>query len=439
MANFISEDYSDISIEDVEDWNDLVLHPQEDEIGVSSPEITGFAGESHGEDARARVASTSASTGSASSPSDEPKTKKKKKSSSTTTSSDKPVRTSTTKAYFVLPPEAREDLQSSRKDIVKGILEGVSSDDQFSGKYGYGGDVRKLASNILSKESTDSFECLGEYIICLLDLVGSLSKTPIGPALQDDTFKKFHEFRMSKESKKHWDSFLAMNEFHPISIVDNILYQHMLEKLLDLIVVRVGGHQRPEQMTKEGEPNDGDHDAQVLRYIAGFVPYALLKRYRRSKQSLAKEYAAILQSWKATEDGKTMAPSFLSYTVAWIEMQNRGGLFCVTDDVFRLFWAMETASKGFLARSNLNAMKNVNVRDTITEKCAKDKHVLQLWNTLTAPCSHKTNMQPLFLTIINYWTKIRIHAFVKASNLVQKTKKTSLKGEKSLRKELVKK
>ena len=63
-------------------------------------------------------------------------------------------------------------------NIVKGLLGGVSSDDQFSGKYGRGADVRrKLASNILSKEDMDSFECLSEYVIFLLDLVGSLSKT----------------------------------------------------------------------------------------------------------------------------------------------------------------------------------------------------------------------------------------------------------------------
>ena len=43
MANFVTEDYSDISIEDLEDWNDL--HPNEDEIGVSATEIPAFVGD----------------------------------------------------------------------------------------------------------------------------------------------------------------------------------------------------------------------------------------------------------------------------------------------------------------------------------------------------------------------------------------------------------
>ena len=53
----MSENYSDISIEDLEDYNNLAFHHKRDEIGDSSPEITDFAGESHGGD----VASTSAS------------------------------------------------------------------------------------------------------------------------------------------------------------------------------------------------------------------------------------------------------------------------------------------------------------------------------------------------------------------------------------------
>ena len=123
--------------------------------------------------------------------------------------------------------------------------------------------------------------------------MGSLSETPIGAGLQDETFKKFHAFRMSKEDKEHWDAFLVINNLHCLPIVDNIFYQYVLEKLLDLVVVRVGAHQKPEQVhvTKDCGAGDNDHNAQVLRYISGFIPYALLKRYKRSKQPLAKESA----------------------------------------------------------------------------------------------------------------------------------------------------
>ena len=173
-------------------------------------------------------------------------------------------------------------------------MEAASSDDQFAGKHGYGTNVRKLASEILSKESTDSFESLSEYVRYLLDIVDSLSETPIGAGLQDATFTEFHAFRMSKEKKEHWDTFLLINNLHCLPIVNNILYQYVLEKLLDLVVVRVGAYQKPEQEVQDDGASDNDHDAlEVLRYISGFIPYALLKRYKRSKQPLAKEYSAI--------------------------------------------------------------------------------------------------------------------------------------------------
>ena len=114
-----------------------------------------------------------------------------------------------------------------------------------------------------------------------------------------------------------------------------------------MVVVRVGKEQTPSSTEKEAtEPRAqfDDRDDQVLRYIAGFIPYTLLKRYR---------YSALLLNWKAKEDKDTQAPSFLSETIAWVEMQNSGGLFTVSNEVFRFFWALEKVSKPFPSEEKL--------------------------------------------------------------------------------------
>ena len=125
------------------------------------------------------------------------------------------------------------------------------------------------------------------------------------------------------------------------------------------VVVRVGKEQTPSSTEKEAtEPRAqfDDRDDQVLRYIAGFIPYTLLKRYRKCKTTIAKEYSALSLNCKAKEDKDTQAPSFLSYTIAWVEMQNSGGLFTVSDEVFRFFRALEKVSKPFLQKKSLSTL-----------------------------------------------------------------------------------
>lgn len=454
MAEFTTEDFSEISIEELDDWNELVLHPYDDEIGISTKEIPDLSGDNDHKRSPISIASSSAS-GTADDPvSSEPpaKTKKtskalssasgtavkkKKTSSSKNPTEAKRNKSATTKAYFLLSMDSRKELQSSSNNTVRDILNSALTDEQFAGRHGYGSSVHKLANHILLRVEEDAFHSLSNNIVCnVLDLVDGLGQTPIGAGLQDETFKQFHIICTSKEKKGEWDTFVS--ELSCVPIVSNLLYQYILEKLLDFVILQVGKDQKPtESEVVDSRAGDMEHDAKVLRYIAGFIPYALLKRYKRSKAALAKEYAEILQTWKAPEDAGTVAPSFLSYTCAWIEMQNRGGLFTVTDEVFRFFWAMERISKSFLCKKNLNSLKTLNMKETLTMKCKNDEKVVKLWKELTATCSMKIHVEPLFTAIINYWAKIRIYAFVKAYNFFQtEEKKTSHKGEKSLRKEL---
>lgn len=339
--------------------------------------------------------------------------------------------------------EVRCELQGASKDTVAEILDSVSSAEQFSGEHGYGSDVRKLACQMIARKGDASFAVLCAHTINnILDLVQDLNKTPIGSGLQDETFKRFHSLRTCKEQKVEWNTFLQDNNLDSSkAIVGTLLYQFVLETALDKVVLEVGKRQDSscEDTERKKSQDDGDREAQILRYISGFIPYALGKRYQRSKQTLAKEYETILQSWRSTNDEQTMAPSFLSYTVAWVEMQNRGGLFIVTDDVFRFFWALERISKGYL-NQNICSLKNKNLKENLTAKCRNNENVLKIWKSLVQSCSVKIDVEPLFISVVNYWVKIRIFAFVKAYNLLRKdTKKTSLKGEKSLRKELLKK
>ena len=175
---------------------------------------------------------------------------------------------------------------------------------------------------------------------------------------------------------------------------------------------------------------------QVIRYIAGFVPFSLIKKYKKMKSEQGKNYASLLKVWQVNNEETIIAPSFLTYTVTWLNLQNRGGLFKVNDDVFRFFLSMEKVSGRLLRKDQLRTMSSTNVSETMMEQLQANNHVTA-WDNITSTCTFST--KTLFVAVLKKWINIWINAFVKAINILTKKKKqASKKGEKSLRKELAK-
>lgn len=73
----------------------------------------------------------------------------------------------------------------------------------------------------------------------------------------------------------------------------------------------------------------------IVRYAAGYVPYKLLNKYKKSKSASdsVKSYTECLM--KMGVDGPE--ESFLAYTEEWINQIDRGGLFHISDLSFMLF------------------------------------------------------------------------------------------------------
>ena len=79
----------------------------------------------------------------------------------------------------------------------------------------------------------------------------------------------------------------------------------------------------------------------ALRYIAGYVPFKLLKKLQKRQ-----EFRRWLEGM-AVEGTET---SFLDYTKEWIERVNRGGLFRVNDKAFVFFTHLELRVRTYLPK-----------------------------------------------------------------------------------------
>ena len=96
-----------------------------------------------------------------------------------------------------------------------------------------------------------------------------------------------------------------------------------------------------------------DHEENTIRYVAGYIPFSLLKSQEDRPEGKTKDaLVAVLHSWNDEQGGRKM--TFLEYTRAWTEKINRGGLFIVNDDYYIFIRRVGNVCRMYVCRKNLN-------------------------------------------------------------------------------------
>lgn len=108
----------------------------------------------------------------------------------------------------------------------------------------------------------------------------------------------------------------------------------------------------------------------ILRYVSGFVPHSLLKRFERSEQKYGR-FCECLGEMAVVSDHS----DFLDYTKEWISKVNRGGLFPVNDATFLLFTEIEKQTRRLLPNHmQKKCPSNKDLRD-IADKISENEDV----------------------------------------------------------------
>ena len=296
-------------------------------------------------------------------------------------------------------------------------------------------EVAVLAAKI--DVSSASFSNFSNRIVSLVwDCVEAGVGQRVGSSMNCEILKQFHKLRCGSEVVAEWESFLRCQEITASKRETLALLQFLLRHLLEDIL-KLACHS--DVHLDEVDNTLSVEEEGVLRYVAGFIPFALVKRYSRVKSTLGKKYTDILLSWKLEEDENTEADSFLAYTSVWMTYQNRGGLFNVSDKVYTFFRSMEFVVKKNLAMNKLVG-ESTSARDTLEAAVRSSSGVEIEWEKLTINYFTRDESEDLLTTIMNYYIKIRLTSFVKLYvNLRRRENaKRSRKGAKGLRKELKK-
>ena len=160
------------------------------------------------------------------------------------------------------------------------------------------------------------------------------------------------------------------------------------------------------------------------------------KNLKKQNNETAQTFCKFLKSWQAcsTDTVKT----FLEYTNQRIVMQNRGGLFRVSDGVYLLFRTMEIETRDCLTVGNLDKFPGVDIQTELSDKIHANKRVQTYWCSLTQQKITGDTSKKLLDMVVKKWIKIRSKAFIDVYLNLKKAKDGNVgkKAEKALRKDL---
>ncbi|XP_070545594.1 uncharacterized protein [Ptychodera flava] len=173
-------------------------------------------------------------------------------------------------------------------------------------------------------------------------------------------------------------------------------------------------------------------EKEALRYFAGYVPYKLRKRLQKKEDSSS--YMSLLDAMqeKAVTDGD------ISQSKGWLNAQDRGGLFRVTDAAFQFFTEIESVCKQHLNVTNVsNLTKNNAINQPIIEEILASEKINSLWCTIARNAESEKVSSTLATMIVNLYVQVRCFSFCKSIMELFKTReKLHIKGSKGLRKSL---
>jgi len=180
-------------------------------------------------------------------------------------------------------------------------------------------------------------------------------------------------------------------------------------------------------------------EEKILRYVAGYIPYSIHNHFRRVKSTPESILALkIVDMWnRAGVERESL--SLLEYTTnEWVEKVNRGGLFLVTDNFYRLIVRIEITARTVLNTQFLSQYAGEDMQVIILEKLKCDPIVIFGWNSLTRNIENKNLCDCLKLLIFKKWIAIRAYSFVRAwvDKVKHNSSKADAKAQPSLRKVL---
>ncbi|XP_066919034.1 uncharacterized protein [Clytia hemisphaerica] len=293
-----------------------------------------------------------------------------------------------------------------------------------------GNKALKLATTILTKKETTDFKdfasMLSKFCIGLLQL-----KT--NKAAARETISTTLHRTCKNESFKNAMSKLAVNVDEEVSL---FLLNNIFKSFFQLSLT----WRNDKLLTRNFNEIDvklSSQEQKTLRYVAGFIPFSLSKRFKnRQDTDMGKVVVETIETWRANPNENKK--SFLEFSKSWTERVNRGGLFQVNDDFYIFIRRVENMARTVLNSNLILNYKGEDLREVLLEKLNQNELVDLGWIALTKSIQCDGMKKALKNIILRKWVSLRAKSFLNCWIRMLKRKKQNIseKSEPSMRKSL---
>ena len=217
-------------------------------------------------------------------------------------------------------------------------------------------------------------------------------------------------------SQNNSDFYLAWGELFNVlprpSVVVNedLLRQKLSFKLLQLLIIENNISQIEIFPLSEEILTDRERNI-VLRYVAGYIPHSINKRFEECKASSQRDCLKLISSLSKKGEGQF----FLQSSNKWIDCSNRGGLFEISDQTFIFFRSMEYVVRKIFNVELLSNYKGENLKDVLLQRMLKNKRIINYWDEVSKNVNVEEKIKIFVLKeIMICWINICGTSFVKA-------------------------
>ena len=238
----------------------------------------------------------------------------------------------------------------------------------------------------------------------------------LNSAAYDKMSSSFHAISVSTNIRDLWFRSLHSVGLFNIAQGGDILLQFILRTYFYLLLKQRNETDVPDEQNSNVQYELTEEEQQVVRYIAGYIPYALLKTYSKLEakgNSAAGVFVKQLKSWRLDQDANTSVATFLAYTTRWTNQLNRGGLFLPKDELFLFFRCVESELLKKLKTMTVKTMRDGNMRDDLFGWVVNNIKINTSWRSLSRNLTSEYS-DILKSKMLMYWVNIRCHGYVQA-------------------------
>ena len=239
---------------------------------------------------------------------------------------------------------------------------------------------------------------------------------------REKMWTRYHKLRISGNFRMRWKTLFRSCQCH--IVVHPVLYQRLTDTMFKKMLGRritVIHH------TDEDVDPLTLNEENALRYAAGYVCKQVKSKLKRSShpQLLKEELIACMDTLREYGNETTDDSS------RWTTIIDRGGLWHISDDLYRVFYAMEEEVRRYL-RMNLHRQATLNAT-AVCDIVISNEDVQFYWCIVMAHYQRKHETL-LLKDIAMQWITVRGFAYTSGwIEQYKQKKKTALQKKKSLR------